>query len=679
MTFNIINPPKLIIDDLVGVGATGYCSVKGSLSKIQIVDPGFGYSEMPSIKITGGNGYGAVVEPVLTLVKHSATFNSELSSNLVGIGTTQSTIEFSTYHKFTTSERVLYKTNGQKAISGLTTNSEYYVSVKTPYRITLHKNIEDSISGINTITLLSYGIGNHEIEAFTKKNIISSVNVKNSGSGYENKKRTVSVSGISTASDTINITNHNYSDGEIVYYSTLGTPIGGLTNGTEYYVTFIDNDNFKLSNVGIASTLKDYYYTTKQYIKLTSTGSGIHEFNYPEIKVEIEGKIGISSVSQDYFSAEVQPIFRGEITSVHLSNNGVGYGSSEVINFDRQPTFELISGSDCQLTPVVSNGKIIEVLINSKGKNYNSPPNLSVTGGIGAILTPVLQNGQIISIKVIEGGAGYTSSAASITITPAGSSSTLLPKITSWTVNLFQKYLSTITGDDGVLTEAINSKYELQYSHLYAPRKLREVVYSVDSSGKILYGNGKTDLKKVNNIEIASSDHSPIIGWAYDGNPIYGPYGYLTKQGGTVTQMKSGYVEYLKPNRPSVSEFPFGFFIEDYAYFNVSDETVLDENNGRFCVTPEFPNGTYAYFATVSTSSADSSGVFAKYKKPIFPYLIGENYKAKPNEFNFKKLSNQDDIDLNETNWIRNTHPYNLIDNTASYDYLTIPNLKNIK
>jgi len=675
--WDIINPPKLIIDDLVGVGATGYCSVKGSLSKIQIVDPGFGYSEMPSIKITGGNGYGAVVEPVLTLVKHSATFNSELSSNLVGIGTTQSTIEFSTYHKFTTSERVLYKTNGQKAISGLTTNSEYYVSVKTPYRITLHKNIEDSISGINTITLLSYGIGNHEIEAFTKKNIISSVNVKNSGSGYENKKRTVSVSGISTASDTINITNHNYSDGEIVYYSTLGTPIGGLTNGTEYYVTFIDNDNFKLSNVGIASTLKDYYYTTKQYIKLTSTGSGIHEFNYPEIKVEIEGKIGISSVSQDYFSAEVQPIFRGEITSVHLSNNGVGYGSSEVINFDRQPTFELISGSDCQLTPVVSNGKIIEVLINSKGKNYNSPPELAIIGsGVGAVLTPIISNGEVVSVKVIQGGIGYIQGSAFITVTPSGarSSTSFRAKITSWRVNLFEKYFNSISNDDGFLAESLDQKSGLKYTHLYAPRKLREIIYSSDQSGKVLFG--KYDLKKARNTEVTSTDHSPIIGWAYDGHPIYGPYGYTNKSGGSVLQMKSGYKLDLKSNRPPLSIFPEGFFIEDYTYKKISDEDVLDEKNGRFCVTPEFPQGTYAYFSTFNTLP-DSSGKFLGYKRPTFPYVIGDSYNSEPNEFNFKSTSNQEDFDLNTNTWLRNTSTYNLLEGTVDYKYLQIPNKLN--
>ena len=103
---------------------------------------------------------------------------------------------------------------------------------------------------------------------------------------------------------------------------------------------------------------------------------------------------------------------------------------------------------------------------------------------------------------------------------------------------------------------------------------------------------------------------------------------------------------------------------------------MLDKNNGRFCVTPEYPNGTYAYFATIN-SLTDSSGVFAKYKRPTFPYLIGQNYKSKPNEFNFKKSSNQEEIDLNKTNWSRNTSYFNLINENASYDYLPIPNLLN--
>ena len=44
----------------------------------------------------------------------------------------------------------------------------------------------------------------------------------------------------------------------------------------------------------------------------------------------------------------------------------------------------------------------------------------------------------------------------------------------------------------------------------------------------------------------------------------------------------------------------------------------------------------YAYFATLeSTPTDDASDPFDNFKKPKFPYLLGENFGAQPNEFNF--------------------------------------------
>ena len=211
--------------------------------------------------------------------------------------------------------------------------------------------------------------------------------------------------------------------------------------------------------------------------------------------------------------------------------------------------------------------------------------------------------------------------------------------------------------------------FRSQCSYVYAARKLRESIYSVTPEGNPIYG--QKDLQIVNGIEKRTNEnHSPIIGWAYDGHPIYGPFGYTTKSGGTITQLKSGYKLDLKPNRPPLSAFPEGFFIEDYTWTNSTDETVLDENNGRFCITPDYPNGTYAYFATFDfTPSAD--GIFKNYKAPAFPYLIGKYYNSKPNPFNFKSKSNQDDIDLNKTNWIRNTYPYVLRGKNSGYEYVS--------
>jgi len=140
--------------------------------------------------------------------------------------------------------------------------------------------------------------------------------------------------------------------------------------------------------------------------------------------------------------------------------------------------------------------------------------------------------------------------------------------------------------------------------------------------------------------------HSPLLGFAYDGYPVYGPYGYSTATNASsgVRRMVSSYA--LRTDNtttrtsipgwaavaqglsttmatytltstqygPNVSTtYPLGRYIEDYEYTAGSGD--LDQYNGRYCVTPEFPSGTYAYFITI-----DSTG------KPAFPYYIGLQY-----------------------------------------------------
>ena len=675
---DVINVPNLIIKDSVGSGATGYAAVSGSFDEIRVVDPGFDYAETPILKIVGGNGSGALGQVNTKSITHKVEFFADEVSNQVIIGTTstQSRIGFSTYHKFRNAERVIYKTSDQDGISGIVTNSSYFVSKTSDTSIRLHRTQEDAISGINTVFLTSYGIGKHSIQSFDNKLVVDSINIVNSGSGYENKKRTApsSLLGISTTTDSILISNHDYNSGEKIKYTCTGTVASGLTADTEYYLTNVDNNSFKLSQVGVASDT-EFYYRTKQYVDIKSFGDGTHVFNYPNISVSLIGNIGISSIGLETFEASVQPIVRGEITSVHLENAGVGYGSSEIINLDYQPQISLDSGIDAQLKPIISNGKVVQIIVLNSGSKYFSNPDLTIIGnGTGAVLTPIIKNGSIDSVKIIEPGSGY-SDTTSVNVIPSGSTQ-VLPEfranIKSWRINLYQKYYSYFTDDDGIIS--IGRK-ELQYSHVYAPRKLRESVYSIDQDGNVLYG--QNDLSKVNGVEVESSAHSPIIGFAYDGNPIYGPYGYSKKNGGVVSQMKSGYELNLSENRPSTSIFPEGFFIEDYTHYEVSDETVLDENNGRFCITPDYPNGTYAYFLTTNDKFSATSGKFEKYREPVFPYAIGENYQSIPNEFNYKLASNQDDYDLTENEWRRNTKPLNLIEGDSEYPYLYIPNKLN--
>ena len=679
-SFDVINPPVLTISDPVGTGATGFLSISGSLREIQIIDRGFDFTDTPIVSITGGNGRNARASVNTKLISHSVEFFSDLQSNRVAIGTADSTIGFSTYHKFRNGEEVVYKPNAQQVVGGLSTNSTYYAEVVDATTIKLHNTLGQAIVGINTIVLSSYGIGKHTLECVSKKSVIESINIVDNGTGYENKKRTVVSTGINTSSNIITIENHDYKSGETLRYSAGTSAIGGLNDGTDYYVTMVDDNQFKLSSIG-STTDKTFFYRTKQYIELTDVGTGTQIFNYPPISVTVDGPVGIATVTgidSDAYKSQVQPIFRGELTSVHLSNKGSGYGTNEIINFNKLPNVSVTSGTNAQVKPIVSSdGKIVEVIIENRGSNYTSIPDLEIisTSGVGCILTPIIVNGNLSEVKVIEPGTGYITGDVSIEVIATEDDFSFISQVQKWRVNLFEKiYTNNAIGrDDTVVQKSLNNKYGLQCYSLYAPRPLREMIYSVSQGGEILYG--KPDLRLVNSQETAFTDHSPIIGWAYDGNPIYGPYGYSDNDGGLVTSMKSSYrLNTSRVNGPPVSSFPLGFFVEDFTYYENADESYLDENNGRFCVTPEYPNGTYAYFVTVDPNSIESSGLFENYKRPVFPYVLGNKYQSTPNEFNFDTSSNQDDYDVELNNWCRNTISYNLRESGVDYPYIYSPN-----
>ena len=128
---------------------------------------------------------------------------------------------------------------------------------------------------------------------------------------------------------------------------------------------------------------------------------------------------------------------------------------------------------------------------------------------------------------------------------------------------------------------------------------------------------------------IDATQHSPLIGYSYDGFPIYGAYGYANTDGtGGITRIKSSYQLRNISTRttystgatvtagPAVSStYPLGYFREDYEYIAQAGQDYLDEHNGRFCITPEYPNGIYCYFATVDVNWNSA-----------YPYVVGPTF-----------------------------------------------------
>ncbi len=118
-----------------------------------------------------------------------------------------------------------------------------------------------------------------------------------------------------------------------------------------------------------------------------------------------------------------------------------------------------------------------------------------------------------------------------------------------------------------------------------------------------------------------SGKHPPIIGYALDGYPIYGPFAagamrssYRPRRITERTSLPDGIK--LAPGQygpPVSADEPLGSFVEDFEY--VAGFGDLDAHNGRFGATPEFPKGTYAYYL-----SATAQGELS------YPYLVGPSY-----------------------------------------------------
>ena len=168
-----------------------------------------------------------------------------------------------------------------------------------------------------------------------------------------------------------------------------------------------------------------------------------------------------------------------------------------------------------------------------------------------------------------------------------------------------------------------------------------------------------SDLDNSNNDHMRHADgHSKLLGFCFDGYPIYGPFGYTNSSDATggVKLMTSSYVL----SNSAVSGRPYGYsdsasltyFIstvskflgQAHSYYNdssdasrnklimgagayVNDYTftsgvgTLDYYNGKYTKTPDYPDGTYAYFLTL-----DSTCI------PQYPYIVG-NYSKQQRTF----------------------------------------------
>lgn len=626
--YDVINPPRLEVINQVGTGASFTTHVSGSIKEILVDNPGLDYEEDPSVRIVGGNGQ-AFAKAKMKLQEHEILFDSSTISGQVDPSLNQ--IKFKNAHGFKNLEEVSYNSNGTTAIGiatspGKLVDKEIYFVIKIDdYTIALADNLQDAISS-KRIVFETNGQGFHTLKTKNRRLKVDKIQVITNGV-FSNRLNQVGVAGINEYVNRVQIKDHGYSTGEEIIYDSTDTAINGLTKGSVYYVDRISSDEFSLSNSKTGSPA----------ISFGDVGVGTHSFKYRPVEVIISGRQGIQTSN-----ATATAVIRGQITGCNVIEPGTNYGS-QVLNDDFVPTVRPLDGKGAQLRPFVVNGKIEEIIVKDGGRDFFQRPDIIIGGrGRSAKAIATVENGSIVKVTMVAKGIGYSQETTTVDTDNPGSGAILYPELQTWNLDQVFRVLSAFgsPGDDAFVGKQIRPRYKNPYVCFFAPKKLLEVKGQVEGQ------------------------HSPIIGWAYDGNPIYGPFGYTNPDGtGGIKVMQSGWkltTANSRVNGPSFTSFPPGSFIEDYKFeTNVGD---LDRHNGRFCITPEFPNGVYAYFTSVQKNIIQNSlDPFNGTRKPTFPYVVGPEYNMEPDSFNFEILRDQS-TDLEELGAVRNVTAHNISD-----------------
>jgi len=293
------------------------------------------------------------------------------------------------------------------------------------------------------------------------------------------------------------------------------------------------------------------------------------------------------------------------------------------------------------------------------------------------------QGGNTPVYRFPRGAAGVTNFAATKTLTSMGAIGFLVDGVSLYNTSDGFSYsfshsqdaspIAGIGNGDGVWNrDAFTNEYSsFDYAYNHPPPNGQYHSHVNPIATRYMVGDNvnynsssKTYAENIGNTNL---QHSPIIGWLSDGLPLYGPYGYSDpiKPAGGVRRMIGGYIlrdgsygntnlvtahrrslpvwAQAAQNRttltatqygPDVSgTYPLGHYVEDWDYLGdlgfvqgvtntVNGFTAfydLNKYNARWCVTPEYPNGTWAYFDTIK---ADGS--------PTYPYFTGRWYFDSP-------------------------------------------------
>ena len=159
---------------------------------------------------------------------------------------------------------------------------------------------------------------------------------------------------------------------------------------------------------------------------------------------------------------------------------------------------------------------------------------------------------------------------------------------------------------------------------------LHSLPYLVSYDGIPTYYGGK--IQKERNIAF-NAVTNPLV----EAESRYKLKWSTTSNGGIneVSTVVSGTTYYLsRVGGPSITQYPIGSFVEDYEFVEGGDDD-LDVHNGRFTITPEFPEGRYAYFATRKSYDTVTNAIITASTIDFggFPYFVGDTFASEYDDY----------------------------------------------
>ena len=437
----------------------------------------------------------------------------------------------------------------------------------------------------------------------------------------------------------------------------LVADVSAIYEDEQYY--YICSSGFPSSRILSASTslipedLKSLRLIRKQPITTTE----VYETTSRDVGIFLDGTLAFGNKDSEYIDS-------GKIVKTTVLKSGSGYKlppyvlinnnpnraravlagetleSVEILTEDiyaTTPTVTVTAGRNAAASAIVTNGRITSLVVDNPGEYYSSPPTVVITdlagrGKFANYTAQISSDGKITGFEKVEEGKFYTAGNVRVTLVEDanGKEAQVTASLRRWYKDRYANLASNLDDNGGYVFETYES----------SSRADKDYGYGIVANPKRLRYRAGDNLNSTLNIQLPVS-HSPILGYAYDGNPIYGPYGYSDPldSGSYITKMNSGYIQNTsRPDGPSTATYPLGTFVDDYTWTANSfyGKTTLDQNNGRYCVTPEYPEGVYAYFLAVDQTN-----------NPVFPYILGKNYYSLPVDSNYNSEISQDDLPRN--------------------------------